>query len=122
MGWDSNKYRAHHEKAAEGRQADKKRQGRRTAAAREAVWTTKYINDLPDGAFLYIKPGGKKDNEGKTVPRALRMFPYKDAGGKVDLPHLRNAIARIPQAVGIPAVWKTSLQNRARAMLEKARA
>jgi len=26
------------------------------------------------------------------------MFPYKDAEGRVDLPHLRNANARLPQA------------------------
>ena len=55
-------------------------------------------NDLPDGSFLYIAPGGEKDSEGKTTPRSLRYFPYKDASGKVDLPHLRNALARIPQA------------------------
>src|SRR5262249_5673290 len=35
---------------------------------------------------------------GKTTPRSLRHFPYKDANGKVDLPHLRNALARIPQS------------------------
>lgn len=62
-----------------------------------AEWTTKYVNDLPDSAFAYIKPDGEKDEEGKTVPRALRYLPYKDAAGKVDLPHLRNALARLPQ-------------------------
>jgi len=63
-----------------------------------AEWTRKYINDLPDSAFLYIEPGGEKDSEGKTKPRSLRHFPYKDKSGKVDLPHLRNALARIPQS------------------------
>jgi HK97 family phage prohead protease len=63
-----------------------------------AVWTTAYINDLADGCFLYIAPGGKKDSGGKTTPRALRHFPYKDASGQIDLPHLRNALARIPQS------------------------
>jgi phage I-like protein/cation transport regulator ChaB len=61
-------------------------------------WTRKYINDLPDSAFAYIEPGGEKDEEGKTKPRALRHFPYKDKDGKVDLPHLRNALARAPQS------------------------
>ncbi len=60
-------------------------------------WTTAYINDLPDESFAYIEPGGKKDDEGKTVPRSLRYLPYKDKNGKVDLPHLRNALARLPQ-------------------------
>ena len=64
----------------------------------EAKWTRKYINDLPDSAFLYIAPGGEKDSEGKTKPRSLRYFPYKDKNGNVDLPHLRNALARIPQS------------------------
>lgn len=85
--------------------------------AGKAFWTTSYVNDLPDSAFLYVESGGKKDGEGKTVPRTLRHFPYKDKDGKIDLPHLRNAIARIPQA-GIPEELKTKLQERARRMLE----
>lgn len=61
-------------------------------------WSTAYINDLPDSCFAYIEPGGKKDDEGKTVPRSLRHLPFKDENGKVDLPHLRNALARLPQS------------------------
>jgi len=64
----------------------------------KAVWTTAYINDLPDSAFFYIEPGGKKDSDGKTIPRSLRHFPYKDASGKVDAIHVRNALSRIPQS------------------------
>jgi len=70
-----------------------------------AKWTTKYINDLPDSAFIYIAPGGKKDKEGKTVPRSLRHFPYKDHTGKIDRAHVQNALARINQAK-IPASAK----------------
>lgn len=64
----------------------------------KAVWTTSYINDLPDSAFLYVEPGGSKDSDGKTVPRSMRHFPVKDASGSVDLPHVRNALSRIPQS------------------------
>jgi len=64
----------------------------------KAEWSTAYINDLPDSSFAYIEPGGKKDESGKTVPRSLRHFPYKDAEGNIDLPHLRNALARAPQS------------------------
>lgn len=64
----------------------------------KAVWTAAFINDLPDSSFAYIEPGGKKDPQGRTVPRSLRHFPFKDASGKVDLPHLRNALARAPQS------------------------
>jgi len=64
----------------------------------ERVWTRRYINDLPDSSFALILPGGERDETGRTKPRSLRMFPYKDAEGRVDLPHLRNANARLPQS------------------------
>jgi hypothetical protein len=57
-------------------------------------WSTSYINSLPDSSFALVVKG-EKDEEGKTVPRANRNLPYKDASGKVDLPHLRNAMARV---------------------------
>jgi len=86
----------------------------------KATWTTAFVNNLPDSSFLYIEDGGEKDGEGKTKPRSLRHLPYKDTAGKVDLPHLRNAIARIPQMKGVSADKKTQLQNRARKLLESA--
>lgn len=83
-----------------------------------AVWSAKFVNDLPDSAFLFVEGGGTKDSEGKTTPRSKRHFPYKGPDGKVDLPHLRNAIARIPQAGSwLSAAMKTSLQSRARRLL-----
>jgi hypothetical protein len=63
----------------------------------ERVWTRQYINDLEDSAFAVILPGGTKE-DGKTTPRTLRKFPYKNRNGKVDLPHLRNANSRVPQS------------------------
>ena len=88
----------------------------------KAQWTRAEINDLPDDAFLYVEPGGKKDEDGKTVPRALRHFPVYDADGKLDIPHLRNALARIPQSAvpGLTADAKEKLQDRARRLLEEA--
>lgn len=69
-----------------------------------AEWDTAFINDLPDAAFAIILPGGEKDDEGKTTPRALRKLPHHNASVKnatenesVDKPHLRNALARLPQ-------------------------
>lgn len=85
----------------------------------KAVWTTAYVNALPDSAFLYIEPGGEKDSEGKTTPRSLRHFPYKDASGAVDLPHLRNALARIPQS-NLPQDVKDRLTAKAQAILANA--
>lgn len=90
------------------------------AELEKAKWTRAYINDLPDSAFLYIEPGGEKDEEGKTKPRSLRHFPYKDKNGKIDLPHLRNAISRIPQS-NLPDSVKEKLQAKARRLLEQAK-
>lgn len=88
----------------------------------KAVWTRSYMNDLPDSAFLYIEPGGKKDEDGKTVPRTLRHFPVKNHKGDIDLPHLRNAIARIPQSKipNLSANDLKRLQEKARKLLNEA--
>lgn len=88
----------------------------------KATWTARYINDLPDSSFLYIESGKDKDEDGKTTPRSARHFPYRDSNGDIDLPHLRNAIARIPQsnAPGLDDAKKNSLQERARRMLDQA--
>lgn len=90
-------------------------------AVQKAVWSTAYVNKLPDSAFLHIEGGGKKDGEGKTAPRSLRHFPYKDDKGKIDIPHLRNAIAQMPKAKisGMTEPKLTALQEKARALLEK---
>jgi HK97 family phage prohead protease len=78
------------------------------------VWTTAYVNDLPDSAFLYIAPGGTK-TDGKT-DGAHRFFPVKDASGKPDAAHIRNALARIPQASTIPASARASAMAKAKTM------
>jgi len=81
------------------------------------IWSARYINRLPDSAFLYIEPGGEKDDEDKTKPRTLRHFPYKDSTGKIDLPHLRNALARIPQSK-LPKTVKDKISAKAKKILE----
>jgi len=63
-----------------------------------AKWTRKFINDLPDSSFALILPGGKKDEEGKTKPRDLRMFPYKDVNGNLDKDHIRAALVYLDRA------------------------
>jgi hypothetical protein len=80
-----------------------------------AVWTTAYENTLPDDNFAFIEDGGTKDDSGRTTPRELRHLPYKDANGNVDLPHLRNALARLSQTKGISA----DEEEKIRAKLQK---
>jgi hypothetical protein len=40
------------------------------------------LHALPDRAFALIEAGGELDADGRTVPRSLRWFPYRDAQGK----------------------------------------
>jgi len=99
-------------------EGEEKEEETKSAEIKEAAkWTTAYINDLPNSSFAYIEAGGKKDKEGKTVPRSLRHLPYKDANGKVDLPHLRNAIARAPHVKGISVATVKRIQSKLRAIL-----
>src|SRR5215471_12394012 len=77
----------------------------------KAEWSTAFVNNLPDSSFAYIAPGGTKDDEGKTVPRSLRSLPYKDANGKPDAAHVRNALARLSQT-DIPASARASAQRK----------
>jgi len=64
----------------------------------KAVWSAAMVNDLEDSCFAFIEAGGEKDDDGKTVPRSLRHFPYRAAEGELDEAHIRNALARIPQS------------------------
>jgi hypothetical protein len=52
-----------------------------------AKLTSRQRNRLPDSAFLLPK---------------VRKLPYKNANGTVSLSHVRNALARANQVVGVP--------------------
>ena len=90
----------------------------RTFALLKAQWTAAFIDNLPDSSFAIIEPGGEKDAGGKTTPRSKRHLPYKDASGKIDLPHLRNALARLDQTQvpdAAKAAARTKLEAAAKA-------
>ncbi len=57
-------------------------------------WTTAYINDLPNGAFAAVEPAYKN---GDTDNKNARHLPHHDKNGDIDMPHLRNAMARMNQ-------------------------
>jgi hypothetical protein len=82
----------------------------------DAQWTTRYINDLPDSAFLFIEPGGSKDGENKTVPRLLRHFPVRDKNGELDRAHVTNALAQIPKS-NVSESAKKAAQTEAQKLL-----
>jgi len=74
-------------------------------------WTTKYINSLPNSAFIIIEPAY---TSGKTDNKNARHLPYKDDAGKVDLPHLRNALARCGQIKPVTdSISQDSLRSKA---------
>ena len=57
-------------------------------------WTRKFINNLPNGAFAVIEPDYLS---GKTDNKNARHLLFNGADGKIDLPHLRNALSRMNQ-------------------------
>lgn len=93
-----------------------------------AQWSSSYISSLPDSSFLYIEKhsGVTKDDDGKTLPRGARHFPVKDADGKVDLPHVRNALSRVEQwktlsnGDDVPAGTVDSVRSKAQKLLDAA--
>lgn len=56
------------------------------------------VNKLPDSSFAVIEAGGTEDAEGKTTPRSLRHFPYKNAEGKVDVKSLEDSLAVVAES------------------------
>ena len=87
-----------------------------SASLNDVTWSRAYINNLPDSAFAWIETGGKKDKEGKTTPRAKRHLTYKDLEGNVDIPHLRNAIARLEK--GKPVSMSAEMKSKTRKELQ----
>lgn len=86
-------------------------------------WSRKYKNQLPDSAFLYVAPGGRKVRTRRgtfTIPKTSRKLPYKNLQGRIDRTHLLNAIARAGQRkTGIPAAEKRRIQDRARRLYQR---
>ena len=72
------------------------------------TWSTAFVNDLPDSSFLLCFTDSKGTKQ--------RYFPVKDASGKIDLPHLRNALARIPQASTLTAEQRAAAMTKAKSM------
>jgi hypothetical protein len=65
-------------------------------------------DNLPDTAFAYIEPGGKKVN-GKTVPGSKRHYPIHDEA------HIRAALSRIGQGARFASQAKGKVMAAAKA-------
>lgn len=82
-------------------------------------WTVKYTNTLPDSSFAVIEPAYLK---GEVKDKRCRHLPYRDHEGKIDLPHLRNALARVNQIKPITnSISTADLRAKAIAELVKAK-
>jgi len=91
-----------------------------------ALWSMGYINSLPDSAFLWIEAGGTKGADGKTEPRSLRHLPYRTYEGKLDMPHVRNALARLNQVKAadgkpMPTATANSIRETLQKLLDEAK-
>ena len=60
----------------------------------EREWDAAYINSLPDSAFAVIEPAYLR---GETKDKRCRHLPHHNMNGEIDVPHLRNALARLNQ-------------------------
>jgi hypothetical protein len=92
---------------------------------RLAAWDRAYINALPDAAFAYVEPAYKR---GETKNKNARHLPHhakevkngRSSSDHIDMPHLRNALARVDQIKPVTqSVSKERLVAQARAHLEK---
>ena len=82
-------------------------------------WNIKYRNSLPDSSFAVIEPA-YLNNETKN--KNCRHLPYRDINGKIDMPHLRNALARVNQIKPVTdSITTEELRRQAMITLEKAK-
>lgn len=101
----------------------------------EADWDAEYVNNLPDGAFAIIEPAyvdGDTDNKrARHLPHHSQSAEGKatesgkvvnDDDASIDLPHLRNAFARVSQTEPFTdSISKSELQDKAETHLESHR-
>lgn len=86
-------------------------------------WTTEFINSLPDAAFAVIEPAYLR---GETNDKRARHLPHHGKGvtdpnddSTVDLPHLRNALARVNQIQPVTdSITAEELRRKAMAHLQ----
>ena len=90
----------------------------------EREWDTAFINSLPDAAFAVIEPaylrGETKDKRCRHLPHHGPKVKDSDENGSVDLPHLRNALARCDQIKPVTdSISAEELREEARRHLER---
>ncbi len=92
--------------------------------AQAAVWTRKYINDLPNAAFAVVEKGYKEgDNKNaRHLPHHTSNVKSSTEDSSVDIIHLRNALARVNQIKSVLGVESSeALRKKASRHLESHR-
>jgi hypothetical protein len=88
----------------------------------KGLWSEDYVNSLPDGSFLWVQEGGEKDDDWRTIPRALRHWPVRDDDWQIDMERLRAALPEVidaPEQI-LPLTQKPAvLLNAARMMMRE---
>ncbi len=88
-------------------------------------WDTKYKNALPNAAFAVVEKGYSKgkDKGGRHLPHHKKSVKSSTENSTVDLPHYKNALARVNQIKSVYGKESdSSLRKRAASHLEKHRA
>jgi len=93
-------------------------------AIEEREWDAAFINQLPDAAFAVIEPayqrGETKDKRCRHLPHHKPDVKDPDENSTVDLPHLRNALARYGQIKPFTkSISARELREKARKHLER---
>jgi len=96
----------------------------KSGSIKEREWDTAFINNLPDAAFAIIEPaylrGETKDKRCRHLPHHKPNVRDPDENSTVDLPHLRNALARCGQIKPVTnSISVEELRERARRHLER---
>jgi len=74
-----------------------------------AIWTTQFIESLPNSCFAVVETG-YKDHMDKNA----RHLPFKDSSGKVDLTRLKDALVKAKQIKAVlGSDTDSELRNRA---------
>lgn len=69
-------------------------------------WSTAYVDSLPDSAFAFVASDGS------------RHLPYKNADGRVDLPHVRDALSRLNEVDNMSASERSAVKDKLQGSLK----
>jgi len=87
-------------------------------------WTVAYINSLPDAAFAAIEPaysrGDTEDKRARHLPHHNENVKSPDEKATLDMPHFRNALARVSQIKPVTdSISAADLRSKAESHLSK---